>query len=112
MPYKFSRCISFQTSESIAAVEFYRAVLGFEVVEKLDMCVELRAGQNRIFVESGESPVTVHELIVPNLDAARADLLANGCDVIKWEGKGKDCYIRDPFGFMFNIWEDPKAFEE
>jgi len=23
-----------------------------------------------------------------------------------WEGKGKDCYMRDPFGLTFNLWEE------
>jgi|GEM_PF-4986036 len=26
--------------------------------------------------------------------------------------QGKDNYIRDPFGFMFNLWEEPAAFDE
>jgi len=25
--------------------------------------------------------------------------------VVKWEGKGNDCYMRDPFGLVFNLWE-------
>ncbi len=49
---------------------------------------------------------------MPDLEAARDQLVAKGCEVVSWEGKGEDCYIRDPFGFMFNLWEEPEAFEK
>ena len=52
---------------------------------------------------------TVPELywnFVYDLDAARDRLVSKGCRVIKWEGKGKDCYIQDPFGMIFNLWEE------
>lgn len=112
MPYKFSRCISFQTPQNAEAADFYEKVLGFDVIDKQDACVEVDAGQNRLFIEKGKHGGAVMELIVPDLEAARKELEANGCEVVTWNGKGKDNYIRDPFGFMFNIWEDPKAFED
>jgi len=110
MPFKFSRCISFQTPDYERAVEFYQRVLGFKVVDRPEDYVELDAEQNRLFLAKASTSVPVHELIVPDLEAARDELIANGCEVVRWEGKGKDCYIRDPFGFMFNIWEEPEAF--
>ena len=45
------------------------------------------------------------ELFVRDLEGAREELLANGCEVIRWRGKGQDCHIRDPFGVIFNLWE-------
>jgi hypothetical protein len=32
--------------------------------------------------------------------------VANGCKVLRWRGKGQDCYIQDPFGVIFNLWEE------
>ncbi len=40
-----------------------------------------------------------------DLEAARQELVANGCKVLRWRGKGQDCYIEDPFGVIYNIWE-------
>ncbi len=45
------------------------------------------------------------ELFVDDLDTAKAHFLANGCKILRWHGKGKDCYIEDPFGVRFNVWE-------
>jgi len=46
------------------------------------------------------------EYFVDDVEAARQYLESNGCKVIKWEGKGKDCYMRDPYGLTFNLWEE------
>jgi predicted enzyme related to lactoylglutathione lyase len=46
------------------------------------------------------------ELFVDDLAEARKRLEANGCKVLRWRGKGQDCYIQDPFGVIFNIWEE------
>jgi len=48
----------------------------------------------------------VLELFVDNLEKARDVLLANGCKVVVWKGKRQDCYIQDPFGVIYNLWED------
>ena len=43
----------------------------------------------------------------PRCEEACRELEARGCQVVVWEGKGGDCYMRDPFGLTFNLWEDP-----
>jgi len=35
--------------------------------------------------------------------AARARLVANGCVVVKDEPKFPRCYVRDPFGLIYNL---------
>jgi hypothetical protein len=44
--------------------------------------------------------------LVEDLDAAREELVKHGCEVIRWLDKGQDCYVRDPFGVIYNLWED------
>jgi hypothetical protein len=51
------------------------------------------------------------EFLVPDLDAAKEELLAKGCQVVVWEEKGGRCYLRDSFSFFLNLYEDPQAFE-
>lgn len=110
MPFKLSRCISLQHPAQKNIVEFYKDVLGFEVAGMAGEAYELTTEPIRLFIDRAEPRELVLELIVPDLEAARDELVAAGCRVIKWEGKGKDCYIRDPFGTTFNLWEDPAAF--
>lgn len=111
MPYKFSRCIAFHTPEREQAVEFYENILGLRRTDDdLDQ-IEFAAGENRLFIDHGAAAQPVFEFIVPDLNAARAELESHGCSVVRWEGKGGANYIRDPFGLLFNLWEDPSEFE-
>jgi catechol 2,3-dioxygenase-like lactoylglutathione lyase family enzyme len=91
-------------------IDFYKNVLKLKLVGQESGLVEFSGDPISMFVDRNDSPDIVLELVVPDAEKAKAELVSAGCEVICWEGKGKDCYIRDPFGIMFNIWEDPKAF--
>lgn len=117
MPFKFSNCICLCTPEHESAVKFYRDVVGLEVAGEDDSMVEFKAEQNRLFVDKSEAHGgialgMVLELEVHNLEEARKELEEAGCEVVRFEGKGRDCYMRDPFGGIFNLWENPKAFDK
>ena len=111
---KMSRNIAIRTSNAESAIRFYRDVLGMKYVKDHDDGTELDAGQATFFVmdqTDGGPLAAVHEFFVPNVEEARELLLAQGCTVVKWEGVGRDCYMRDPFGLVFNLWESPGTFE-
>lgn len=112
MPFKLSRCINLRHPDREKLVEFYKDVLGFEVAGKVVDAYELKTEPIRFFVDQAKSRELVLELLVPDLEAARDELVAAGCQVVVWGGKGKDCYIRDPFGTTYNLWEDRDAFNE
>jgi catechol 2,3-dioxygenase-like lactoylglutathione lyase family enzyme len=107
MPYKVSRCIAFQVPVRKKAIDFYTKVIGLKLKETSADMPEFETGHIRLFLDEGEPMPPIMELIVPDLEAARIELEANGCKVIRWEGKGKPCYIKDPFGFLFNLYEEP-----
>jgi catechol 2,3-dioxygenase-like lactoylglutathione lyase family enzyme len=111
MPYKFSRCFAMQHPRSEELVVFYREKIGLNLVHSDTEEPEFDAAPVRLFVDNGEEQALIFELLVPDLEAARQDLVAKGCQIIRWEGRGKTCYVRDPFGFVFNVWEEPEAFE-
>ena len=52
----------------------------------------------------------IMEFLVPDAEAAKEELLKAGCKIVQWEGKGRNCYMRDPFGFVLNLYEEPEAF--
>ncbi len=109
MPYRFSNCICLQLPQMEEAREFYEKVMGLPVAGEDGESVELEAEQNRLFLDKGEHLGPILEFLVPDLETAREELLNQGCEVIKWEGRDGCCYLRDPFGFAFNLYEEPNA---
>ncbi len=108
MKYTVSRCFALQTPRASEAFAFYREVIGLEVNSQNDDMPELALGENRLFFDTCPEPLgPIFELVVDDIEAARDELIGKGCTVLRWEGVGKTCYIRDPFGFVFNLWQEP-----
>jgi len=112
MPFKFSRCLCLQHSQRDRVVEFYRNVMGLELAKQEHNNVELKADPIRLFFDQGDKMGPIMEFYVPNLEKAKAELTQAGCKVLRWEGKGGCCYVQDPFGFVFNLWEESEAFSK
>ena len=107
MKFWMSPNVSIRTDQFAEAVRFYNQVIGFEIRSQGDTTADLDASPLNLFIDDDrelEGPVM--ELFVDDLEAAREVLVANGCEVLRWKGKGQDCYIQDPFGVRFNIWEE------
>jgi catechol 2,3-dioxygenase-like lactoylglutathione lyase family enzyme len=107
MKFKMSPNIAVRTQGQFAeAVDFYTKVLGFQNRSDDPELGHMDANPINLFVlEDDEIRGPVMELFVDDLEEARKILEANGCKVLRWRGKGQDCYIEDPFGVRFNIWE-------
>jgi catechol 2,3-dioxygenase-like lactoylglutathione lyase family enzyme len=101
--------IAVRTNRFHKAVDFYSRVLGFKNSSTDPDLGDFDASPLRLFIlEDNELEDLVHELFVDDLDEAREYLEKNGCEIIRWRGKGQDCYIRDPFGILYNVWEISK----
>ena len=101
-----SNNVAVRTKHFSNAVDFYSTVLGFANRSEDPSLGDHDADPLNLFViEDDEVSGPVMELFVDDLEKARDELLANGCEVIRWRGKGQDCYIKDPFGVFFNLWE-------
>lgn len=110
--YKPSNCVAYQVTDRNQAVAFYRDVFGYKLVEESGQNIELDASPIRLFIDQGPPLGPIMEIVVDDLETARVELLAHGCTEVRWDGRGKPCYLRDPFGICFNVWEDPTAFEK
>jgi len=108
MKFRMSPNIAVRTQGQFAeAVNFYTYVLGFQNRSDNPQLGDMNANPINLFViEDDEIRGPVMELFVDDLEEARKILEANGCKVLRWRGKGQDCYIQDPFGVIFNIWEE------
>jgi hypothetical protein len=45
----------------------------------------------------------VLEVKVKNIEEARDRLVRNGCEIIKDEPDFPRCYVKDPFGLIYNL---------
>lgn len=107
MNFKLSTNIAIQNNNSKAAEEFYSNILGFNLINSNKNFTELYSEPTTIYLQKdNEVKGVVMELMVDDLEVAKEYLIGNGCKIIRWNGKGKDCYIKDPFGVIFNIWEE------
>jgi catechol 2,3-dioxygenase-like lactoylglutathione lyase family enzyme len=99
--------VAVRTDRFADAVRFYTTVFGFQDRSTDPELADLDASPLNLFViEDSEFRGPVMELFVDDLEQARKELVANGCKVLRWRGKGQDCYVEDPFGVVYNIWEE------
>ena len=107
MKLRMSPNIAVRHKDYEKAVAFYANVLGFENRSSDPALADFDADPINLFVlEDDEFSGPVLELFVDDLEAARDHLVANGCKVLRWRGKRQDCYIQDPFGVIYNLWEE------
>ncbi len=105
--FKMSSNIAVRHKNFSEAVDFYSNVIGFKNRSSDPDLAEFDADPITLYVlEDDEFSGPVLELFVSDLKEARDHLVKNGCKVLRWRGKGQDCYIRDPFGVIYNIWEE------
>ena len=105
MSYRFSDNINIETPNLEEAVQFYSEVLGLRLVEMGNDWAKFDTGKCSFYISRGRTLGPITEYQVEDLEKAKEELMDHGCTVLKWEGKGKPCYIKDPFGFVFNLWE-------
>jgi hypothetical protein len=56
-----------------------------------------------LFIEAGPSLGPVLEVTVDNVVDAKQRLVGGGCEVVKDEPDFPRCYVKDPFGLIYNL---------
>ena len=106
-PFRKSNHAAVLARDLRASKDFYETVMELELVNSTDKQLVFKTCDSFFYViHDSDWTGTVLEFCVDDLDASRDRLGSKGCRVIKWEGKGKDCYLKDPFGMIFNLWEE------
>jgi len=101
--FQSTREVILRTEKWNDAVAFYRTVLGLPVVYETPSMVGFETGAIRLYVEQGAAHAPVFELLAPDVAAAKQQLLAAGCTVVEEDPALPRCYLRDPYGFTFNL---------
>jgi catechol 2,3-dioxygenase-like lactoylglutathione lyase family enzyme len=101
--------LALHVADPAAAATFYENVLGGHVVSRTTDCIEVVSGALRLFLL--RDPAPTHDVVVPSFDvpdraAALAQLQAAGCTLVPIGPHAPDgCYVRDPFGVIFDVIE-------
>lgn len=98
-----TRDVIIRTPDAKAAADFYQRVLGLAVTERAGDIVGFETGTLQLFVEPGDALPAVLDFLVQDVQATKARLVAAGCVIIEENPKVPRCYLRDPFGLMFNL---------
>jgi catechol 2,3-dioxygenase-like lactoylglutathione lyase family enzyme len=103
MANAFNRDILIQAQDPKSAAAFYVDVLGFEVTAEEPNLISLHGRHISLFIEQGPPLGPVLEVMVDSVEAAKRRLLAKGCKIVKDEPEFPRCYIRDPYGLIYNL---------
>ncbi|MGA3188143.1 MAG: VOC family protein [Bryobacteraceae bacterium] len=103
MANKFGSDILIQSEDPEKAAAFYVKELGFEVTGETPDMISLEGDRISLFIERGPALGPVLEVTVADVEEAKARLTKAGCEIVKDEPDFPRCYVRDPFGLIYNI---------
>jgi len=91
------------------ARHFYGEVLGLKVSHVGDSLIGYDTGSFHLYVERGSAHGPVFEYLVAEVETAKRTLLLAGCSVVEEDASVPRCYLRDPYGMVFNLRAQPPA---
>ena len=103
MGNKFGTDILIQAPDPKRAAAFYVKELGFEMTDETSNLISIHGPHINLFIEKGPALGPVLEVTVENFDEAKALLTKAGCEIIKDEPEFPRCYVKDPFGLIYNL---------
>jgi catechol 2,3-dioxygenase-like lactoylglutathione lyase family enzyme len=98
-----SRDVIIRTENWPQAVRFYEEVLGFAVSSRSPAMIGFETGALKLYIEAGPPHGPVFDFLVADVRATKARLLAAGCTLVEEDPGLPRCYLRDPFGVVFNL---------
>ena len=103
MANKFGTDILIQAQDPKLAASFYVEQLGFEITDEQPDMISLHGEHINLFIERGPALGPVLEVTVDSVEEAKARLVKNGCEIIKDEPDFPRCYVKDPYGLIYNL---------
>jgi len=103
MANSFGTDILIQAQDPKLAASFYVQQLGFAITDEQPDMIGLHGEHINLFIERGTALGPVLEVTVGNVEEAKLRLTANGCEIVKDEPDFPRCYIKDPYGLIYNL---------
>ena len=101
--FRSSRDVIIRTHAWDEAIAFYGSVLNLAVIHNGPTLMGFETGAFCLYVEKGDGHGPVFEFLVPDVEVAKQRLITSGCIVQEEDASVPRCYLRDPYGFVFNI---------
>ena len=102
--FRSTRDVIVRTNDFDEATRFYEHVLGLPVTMREAGLVGFETGAFQLFVERGSDPHgPVFDMRVAEVASAKRELVLAGCTVVEENPKVPRCYLRDPYGLVFNL---------
>jgi hypothetical protein len=103
MANSFGTDILIQSQDPKTAASFYVDQLGFQITAETPQMVSLHGEHINLFIEKGPPIGSILEVTVPSVEEAKVRLVTNGCEIVKDEPDFPRCYVKDPFGLIYNL---------
>jgi catechol 2,3-dioxygenase-like lactoylglutathione lyase family enzyme len=103
MANRFGSDILIQAQDPREAALFYVEHLGFEITDDNPKMIGLHGKHINLFIEPGPTLGPVLEVTVDSVEKAKERLLKNGCEIVKDEPDFPRCYVKDPYGLIYNL---------
>jgi hypothetical protein len=103
MANSFGPDILIQAQDPKSAAAFYLDHLGFEITGENPNMISLHGEHINLFIERGPALGPVLEVTVASVEEAKRQLVQNGCVIVKDEPDFPRCYVKDPFGLIYNL---------
>jgi len=103
MANSFGKDILIQALDPKRAASYYVDHLGFEITGEEPQMISLHGRNINLFIERGPALGPVLEVTVDSVEAARIRLSKFGCEVVKNEPDFPRCYVKDPYGLIYNL---------
>lgn len=107
--FQSSRDVIIGTDAWAEAIRFYGSVLGLPVTHRSETLMGFETGAFCLYVEKGDEHGPVFEFLVPDVETEKRRLVDAGCTIVEENASVPRCYIRDPYGVVFNIGCAPAA---
>jgi predicted enzyme related to lactoylglutathione lyase len=103
MANTFGTDILIQAQDPTSAASFYVEQLGFAITDVAPNMISLHGAHINLFIERGPVLGGVLEVTVDDVEEAKRRLVKNGCEIVKDEPDFPRCYVKDPFGLIYNL---------
>ena len=103
MANAFGTDILIQAHDPKKAAAFYVDQLDFEITGEDPQTISLHGKHINLFIEQGPALGPVLEVTVGDVEEAKLRLVKNGCAIVKDEPDFPRCYVKDPYGLIYNL---------
>jgi predicted enzyme related to lactoylglutathione lyase len=103
MANSFGTDILIQAPDPKTTAAFYVEQLGFTITDQAPQMISLHGMHINLFIQRGPALGPVMEVTVDDVEEAKRRLVKNGCEIVKDEPDFPRCYVKDPFGLIYNL---------